>query len=333
MQYKGFYAGDTAIAKFFYKKNNVCKKAYIAEKEFVALASTPRIELSTTHVNIAKSGGEVLISVTTNALLRFASSESWISAEEADKNTIKVIVLEPSDITRRGILTVTAYNDYASVDVDITIYQGLSLPNVPFLFNYNAKLFDGNKTIERHPDQVYPYDMILPNQITNYTDDYVVIEGNNFYTWGFGSGMGSVARTGNDPLTIVYKVKNTSGQSGNVFSNRNTNYNYMLRENGQTGALFHTQDSSQSVLKYTTPTNILCMRAANGQGWLESITDNLKSEPRSISWGSASNAGAFFAGQRSGGENWSGDFYWIYISNEALSDEEIMQVVDYNENI
>jgi hypothetical protein len=33
------------------------------------------------------------------------------------------------------------------------------------------------------------------------------------------------------------------------------------------------------------------------------------------------------------GEDWGGDFYWIYVSPTALTDEQIQQVIDYNENM
>ena len=32
-------------------------------------------------------------------------------------------------------------------------------------------------------------------------------------------------------------------------------------------------------------------------------------------------------------EQWSGDFYWVYMAQANLTDEQVQQVIDYNENL
>ena len=46
----------------------------------------------------------------------------------------------------------------------------------------------------------------------------------------------------------------------------------------------------------------------------------------------ASDGIGFFAGYATGDEYFSRKFYWMYCSNEALTDDEILQVIRYNES-
>jgi hypothetical protein len=32
-------------------------------------------------------------------------------------------------------------------------------------------------------------------------------------------------------------------------------------------------------------------------------------------------------------EQWSGDFYWVYMAQANITDEQVQQVIDYNENL
>jgi hypothetical protein len=55
-----------------------------------------------------------------------------------------------------------------------------------------------------------------------------------------------------------------------------------------------------------------------------------------VSWGSDSSGTegvSFFSGMVGGGENFDGIFYWMYLSNEALSDADVQQVISFNENL
>ena len=56
-----------------------------------------------------------------------------------------------------------------------------------------------------------------------------------------------------------------------------------------------------------------------------------------ISWGSPSNIITFFASSWGNTNNFyehfTNKFYWMYCSNECLTDDEIQQVIEYNENL
>jgi hypothetical protein len=58
-------------------------------------------------------------------------------------------------------------------------------------------------------------------------------------------------------------------------------------------------------------------------------------QPVAFTYGSQNNLGpAFFRGfSNQNSEIWGGDFYWIYMTRNTLTDEQIQQVIDYNENL
>ena len=62
-------------------------------------------------------------------------------------------------------------------------------------------------------------------------------------------------------------------------------------------------------------------------------TDNTSSTYSSFSYGSANTGGvALFAGYYgSGSEYFVGDFYWVYMSQNTLTDAQVQQVINYNE--
>ena len=135
-------------------------------------------------------------------------------------------------------------------------------------------------------------------------------------------------------LTLLYK---TSGDSGNenIVANRSSTagYNYMARS-----TMFHTSQSGFLSLTANTNPHITLVRIyADGKSerkFLDSNGNVLQStSASSISWGSASNAFGFFSGYgNQGNEYFKSNFYWMYLSLETLTDAEVLQVIQYNEN-
>ena len=66
-------------------------------------------------------------------------------------------------------------------------------------------------------------------------------------------------------------------------------------------------------------------------------TQNTSTSPTSFTYGStngdSSSAGALFVGYgwNQTNEEWSGDFYWVYMAQANLTDAQIQEVIDYNE--
>jgi hypothetical protein len=108
----------------------------------------------------------------------------------------------------------------------------------------------------------------------------------------------------------------------------------MFREGSAGTDYFYLHDtrpygSAPSLTVRSLP-NIVGIRAEKGTMRLYSFTDNLKTSPQTVSWGKYTDTVSLFYGG-TGEEYWKGDFYWIFLSLEALTDDEITQVIDYNE--
>lgn len=209
-----------------------------------------------------------------------------------------------------------------------------SLPSNTFMFNYNAKQYDSSThTFPKTEGQLFDEDLVLNTAPSSYSDDYVDF-GNGFSYMGkmySSTSANPFNRTSNTNFTFIYKTSGWTNSDGNLFANRYGNYNYMVR-----GTVFHTSSGSFLQLVPNTNPQICVIRVyANGRSERKFVDSNgtvLQSvSASSISWGSVSDGIAFFAGYASGSENFNQKFYWMYCSMEALTDEEILKVIQYNE--
>lgn len=210
-----------------------------------------------------------------------------------------------------------------------------SLPSNTFMFNYNAKQYDSSThTFPKTEGQLFDEDLVLNTAPSSYSDDYVDF-GSSFAYMGkeySSTSANPFNRTSNTNFTFIYKTSGfTDADGSNLFANRNTDYNYMVRSN-----VFHTSSGSFLQLVPNTNPQICVIRVyANGRSERKFVDSNgtvLQSvSASSISWGSVSDGIAFFAGYASGSESFTQKFYWMYCSMEALTDEEILKVIQYNE--
>ena len=206
-----------------------------------------------------------------------------------------------------------------------------------FMFNYNAKDFSPEtRTFYNVAGAEWPNDMTLEGNGFTYHGDYVTIDEGTFAGFIFPSpDRNPFNRRNNDDLTIIAKVKGTSKQRFSIFACRRDDYCYMFREGDGSTKYFYLHDARSysggaTNIKVQTLPNIVAARASNGRVRLESWTDDIKGEEQGVWWGGLSDAIYLFYGGVSD-EYWNGDFYWIFLSLNALSDEEIMNVISYNE--
>jgi hypothetical protein len=134
-------------------------------------------------------------------------------------------------------------------------------------------------------------------------------------------------------MTIVFKAKTTSGE--NIIGNRSDmlgqgTYNYMIRDKGTYYTIhFDSEGYANIPITRTDPVTISYTfnnGAVSGYNWSTQTSGNVSS------YGSRTGSilyALFYGGYT--GECWAGDFYWMYVSKEALTDEEIAQVIAYNE--
>lgn len=240
--------------------------------------------------------------------------------------------------TYEGKLTVDSGNEY--------IYSGGSwvyvgevsggtaqLPDVPFTVNYNAKNYDSTtKTLAKTSGQLADVDAVITAGTPTVHDNYLTIATS---TRAPISGYQTYFnRDNNNPnLTIISKQLTDGSSNCHLFANRNNNYNWMYRAYNNRLTLHGT--SEQGSVAVTQQPVIESVRVdSNRTATYNNYTDNTSSNYNGFTYGGANSMGAaLFAGYyNSGGEWFKGDFYWIYMSQSTLTDEQVQQVIDYNED-
>jgi hypothetical protein len=212
-----------------------------------------------------------------------------------------------------------------------------SLPDVPFMFNYNARDYvDG--VIPNADGALFEYDCTLSNRnVVDYYGDYLTFNADGNFSHIYNSSTDNpFNRSGNQPMTIVMKTRTVdNGGDNHPLANRGSSYNWMCRI-GSGYQWLHTSKSSYysaiSVPYVYGSENIVAYRCLNdGNGFVQNYTTGEIGATTRTGWGSNSNEISFFDGGYSG-EIFLGDFYWMYCSLEQLTDEQIQQVIEYNEN-
>lgn len=227
-----------------------------------------------------------------------------------------------------------------------------NLPNKTFLCNYNAKQFNVlTHTIPKTSGQTFDHDMVLNASPSAYTLNNITVNG-QYFEYDFGStSLNPFNRTGNQPLTIVAKTSKGFYDSGEhtIVCSRYPNINWLLFNPANTsgdgagangGTVFlhdnsHRFWTNTPYVQMVSDPNIYAIRVSGGTGYGKSFTDNTTFESRSVSFGSTARRVGFFTDTHSPGgfELWHGTFYWIYVSAEYLTDEEVQEVIDYNEQL
>lgn len=208
-----------------------------------------------------------------------------------------------------------------------------SLPDVPFTVNYNAKQYNAStKTLLKTEGQLADVDAVITRGTPTVNDGYLTIASSTRATIsGYQNYFNRSNSTPN--LTIISKQR-TDGSNGHMFANRDSNYNWMYRCYSNKLTLHGT--SEQGSIAVTTQPVIESVRVNSSRLLTyNNYTNNTSSTYSSFNYG-GTNSGKFalFAGYASNtGEWFVGDFYWVYMCQGTLTDEQVQQVIDYNENL
>ena len=225
----------------------------------------------------------------------------------------------------------------------------MALPNKPFLINYNAKNYNpATHTIPKEQGQTFDQDMVLNAAASSYTNDHITVNGQYYEHYFNSTSENPFSRSGSQPLTIIAKTSNGVDTDGThaICSSRGSSggVNWMIMNpcrNSPLGVVYmHNSNNTYNNCPYIqmsdiTIPNIYSILVSNGIGYGKNYTSNTTFRSISNSYGSLSSGfGIFTDTYASGGfEIWNGDFYWLYISTEALTDDEIQQVINYNEGV
>lgn len=211
-----------------------------------------------------------------------------------------------------------------------------TLPDVPFTVNYNAANYDAStQTFAKTKGQLADTDVIISGGTLTAHDGYVTVPSS---TRGVISGYDTYFnRTNSTPnLTIISKQRTENDSYCHMFANRSSsgNYNWMYRPYRYKLTLHGS--SEQGDIAVTTQPVIESVRIdSNRLATYNNYTDNTSSTTSSFNYGSTNGSVALFAGYTdySQTSEWFvGDFYWIYMSQNTLTDEQVQQVINYNES-
>ena len=240
---------------------------------------------------------------------------------------------------------VTTYNGKLTVDDGYEyMYSGGSwinvgevsgstatLPNVPFSVNFNAKNYDSNsKTLLKTSGQLVDVDAVITAGTPTVNDGYLtIVSGTRATISGYQTYFNR--NNSNPNLTIISK-QNTNSSYGHMFANRDSSYNWMYRCYSNKLTL-HGSSETGGVAVTTQPV-VESVRVDSSRNiTYNNYTNNTTSGTTDFNYG-ATNSGKFalFQGYATTtGEYFVGDFYWVYMSQNTLTDEQVQQVIDYNE--
>ncbi len=223
------------------------------------------------------------------------------------------------------------YSGSSWVNVGEVSGSTATLPDVPFTVNYNAKNYDSNtNTLAKTSGQLADVDAVITAGTPTVNDGYLTIASNTRATI---SGYQTYFNrdNSNPNLTIISKQR-TEGNNCHMFANRDSNYNWMYRPYSNKLTL-HGGSGTGGIAVTTQPVIESVRVDSNRNIHYNNYTNNTSSGTTSFNYGST-NSGKFalFAGYAtSSGEWFVGDFYWVYMSQNTLTDDQIQQVIAYNE--
>lgn len=203
-----------------------------------------------------------------------------------------------------------------------------TLPDVPFTVNINAKNYNATtKTFAKTNGQLANTDIVITAGTPVLNDGYVTVSSGSKGTI---SGYGTYfTRDNNNPtLTIISKQSTVGGR--HIFSNRDSNYNWMYRAYNNKLSL-HGANGEVGNLAVTTQPVIESVRVNSSRTAIfNNYTDNTTISVSNFNYGASNTTAYLFYGGYYG-EYFVGDFYWLYMSQTTLTDEQVQQVIDYNE--
>lgn len=263
---------------------------------------------------------------------------SWLTADVQSGTSGETVVTITADLNeteeaRTNTLSVYPLGEPSSpykVEIAVSQKRPGGLPEVPFMFNYHSKDVTGDSLVKT-PGQLFDNNVTIGN-VPKLADGALDFRNGAWYGgWNFGSAAANPFNrdSSHKSFTFIYKTSGFTGSSNNLFANRSNSgtYNYMVR-----GNMFHT--SSSGFLNMTpsqSPQTVVIRINPDGTSERWCVETGQKVTDGNITYGGLNNGIGFFSGYSDmSSEGFGGVLYWMYCSLEALTDAEIQQVIDYN---
>lgn len=208
-----------------------------------------------------------------------------------------------------------------------------SLPS-EFVLNYNVKNMQSQTMFNNPVGGTYNGTQTF-NNITNFYDDHITVNDGSSSGIVLSDIASIISRNSSNPtLTVISKARTTS-TDGSLFANRHSTYNWMYRQYQDRLTLHGTSEQgSISITDNTKPSILSVTVDRNRTVVYRNHTEGTTSTTSSFNYGdtNSTDAALFWGFADSFTEQWTGDFYWIFISTSKLSDDEIKKVIAYNES-
>lgn len=222
---------------------------------------------------------------------------------------------------------------------------GPVLPSKSFVCNYNAKNYNADtKVFPKTEGQLFDEDLVLYTNFftriqTHIEDGYVTFTGssslagismvkqfaspeeNPFFRTNDNKNLTVVFKTTQNTNSTVLGIEGTSGPGGAQ--------NWRVDRDG-----FYTSGNSYTEFSPNEYPAIQYYRI-NNDGALERkcVTTGQIDTASTVNFSGETVYACFFTNNPNKISKFRGDFYWLYVSTETLTDEEIEQVINYNENL
>ncbi len=224
-----------------------------------------------------------------------------------------------------------------------------SLPNKSFVFNFNARDYNTQTyTIPNEGGASMNIDMVITaatttvrNQVV-FDEDHITVPTSAISIFDFSTTEENPLNIteASQSLTVVFKQRKISW--ANFLGSRiGVSYPNWIIRMGRTGISFHSNTDgntdSSKIAPYDTGSVVMVLvRVNNLSVEIKNLTTGESNTPFNTTKTGAVSSFSFFATRASNSslvvEPGSGDFYWCYCSREVLTDEEIQQVIDFNES-
>lgn len=220
-------------------------------------------------------------------------------------------------------------------------FSGTVPPSLPagFVFNFNARDYDpATRTIPAEDGALETNAFILRADPVAVSADSLTIDSYNNNSMIAATSTGkyglySIDGTNNRAATWIFKYSRSGdGSNCHFLSNRDSDYNWMVRTYGDMITLHDSRQRYECPVS-TYPCTAVIRIADDGTTTIQNLSDATACTPYMFEYGRTNATPMFFSGYYSDvGEWYQGMFFWCFFANRCLTDDEVTQVIDYNEN-
>ena len=333
---------------------------YLGENLVYSSGPFQGLKVRPSTISVPLTGGTFDLKIKSSEDWTLSMDSNYLSADAYIGTTGESIVT----ITAQGntgdtniVTTITALTANYSAETEVTIRKDATLDGLNFLFNYNAKDYNAStRTIPNHSAGTLSQNMVF-KKTTDYryssvgsaitvSNDHISFSGGTYAQFAYNNPSDSPFNiTDDEPnLTVIVKwwrnpdVSAIGGTAeSDLLANRGMNaqvFNWILRTDGSNLYVITTTDLDR--LAWSAIPVTVVYRITNKQVQIKNITEGTSTPLITTTYNAATNRLTFF-GQSYyiSPENVTncigGDFYWMFLSRDSLTDEQIQQVIDYNE--